>query len=90
MQRSTSVRGDAEHPGEEAEVLRDGEVVVHAGRLGDVADPVAAAACCPAGRPSTVDRAALDDLHADDRAHQRGLAAAGRPEQPGDLARAGA
>ena len=45
-------RADAEDPGEEAEVLGDGEVVVHAGLLGDVADPVAQRRV-PAGEPST-------------------------------------
>ena len=38
--RSTSASRTAEHAGEEAQVLGDGEVVVHAGGLGDVADPV--------------------------------------------------
>ena len=67
---------------------RDGEVVVHAGGLGDVADPVPQAAE-PAGSPSTVTVPERDLLHADDRAHQRGLAAAGRAEQPGHLTRSG-
>ena len=40
MLRSTSLGAGAEHPGEEAEVLGDAQVVVHAGGLGDVADPV--------------------------------------------------
>ena len=85
MHRSASARGDAEHPGEEAEVLGDGQVVVDAGRLGDVADPVAQPLV--AGRQAEhLDRAAGDDLHPDDRAHQRGLAAARRAEQPGHLA----
>ena len=41
MTRGDLVAVGAEHPGEVAEVLRDGEVVVDAGGLGDVADPVA-------------------------------------------------
>ena len=44
---------EAEHPGEEAQVLGDGEVVVDAGRLGDVADPVAEHPTA-GGSPSTV------------------------------------
>ena len=41
----------AEHPREEAEVLGDAEVVVHAGGLGDVADPVTQRlGCRPAPR----------------------------------------
>ena len=42
--------GHAEHPREEPDVLLDGEVVVHARRLGHVADPVAQGrvACRPA------------------------------------------
>ena len=70
----------AEHPREEPQVLLDGEVVVHAGCLGDVADPVAQLAA-PAGTAEHASPCRLDDLHADDAAHQAGLAAAGRPEQ---------
>ena len=66
---------DAEDAGEEAEVLGDREVVVHAGRLGDVADPVPQ-------RPAAgllaedADRPGCRLLDADQAAHQRGLAAA--------------
>ena len=73
---------DTEHAGEEPEVLDDGEVVVHAGRLGDVADPVAQRPA--AGRlPEDGHAAAGDALHADQAPHQRRLAAPRRPHQPG-------
>ena len=41
----------------------------------------------PAGSSEDGDRAARDDLNADDRAHQRGLAAPARPHETGDAAR---
>ena len=80
------VAADAEHPGEEREVLGDGEVVVHAGGLGDVADPVAQRGapgllaerprpCPPASCwTPTRERISVD------------LPQPGRPEQPGDPA----
>ena len=52
---STSRAVDAEHPGEEAQVLGDGEVVVHARGLGDVADPVAQRPVA-GGLPEDLDR----------------------------------
>ena len=58
--------GHAEHPGEVVEVLADGQVGVDGGRLGHVADRRRSSAM-PGGPPSTVTRAGLDDLHADDR-----------------------
>ena len=61
------VGADAEDPGEEAEVLGDGEVVVHAGLLGDVADLVAQGRRRRRAIPSTSTLAAGDPLHADDR-----------------------
>ena len=75
-------RVDAEHAGEEPQVLGDGQVVVHAGRLGDVADPVSQR-LAPGRLAEDADRAAGDLLDADQAAHQRGLAAAGRAEQAG-------
>ena len=72
----------AEHAGEEAQVLGDREVVVHAGCLGDVADPPAQR-CAARGLAEHAHVAARDLLDADDRAEQRGLAAAARTEQPG-------
>ena len=60
----------AEDGGEVAQVLAHREVGVDRRRLGDVADR--AAQLRRPGRPAEhLDRAALDDLHADDRAHQR-------------------
>ena len=77
-----AVAGGAEHAREVAQVLAHGEVGVDRRRLRHVADP--AAQRRRARRlPSTVTVAGLDDLDADDRAHQRRLAAAARPEQPG-------
>src|SRR3954452_1881207 len=74
----------AEDAGEEPEVLHDGQFVVHAGRLGHVADAVAQTFV--AGRqPEHLDRAAGDDLDADHRAHERRLAAAGGSQQARDL-----
>ena len=68
-----------------SQVLPDRQVGVDARRLGDVADPAPQRGA--AGRLAEHrDRAALDDLHADDAAHQRRLAASRRSEQPGDLA----
>ena len=51
--RATRSLADPEDPGEEAQVLGDGEVVVDAGLLGDVADPVCAGTPTPAGSPNT-------------------------------------
>jgi hypothetical protein len=78
--------GDPEDAGEEAEVLAHGEIAVHRRRLGHVADarPQRGAACRAAEH---IDASAGGALHADDRAHQRGLAAAARAHQPGDRAR---
>ena len=70
---------------EVVEVLAHGEVAVDGRRLGHVAD-AAAQRGAPAGRPSTVTAPAGDPLDADDRAHQRGLAAARWAEQADDLA----
>ena len=71
---------------EVAQVLLDAEVGVDRGRLGDVADP--AAQRRRAGRLAEHrDAAAGDDLDADDRPHQRRLAAAARPEQAGHRSR---
>ena len=64
--------------GEVAGVLPHGQVRVDARRLGEVADRARAAPATPAGWPSTVTVPDCDLLHADDRAHQRGLAAAAR------------
>ena len=78
-----AVAGRAEHAREVAQVLADGEVAVHRRRLRHVADP--AAQRRRARRLAEhVDAAAGDDLHADDRAHERRLAAAARAEQAGD------
>ena len=68
-----------------AQVLGDGEVGVHARRLRGVADTA------PERRRARrlaehLDRATRHDLGSDDGAHQRGLAAAARAEQPDDLA----
>jgi hypothetical protein len=72
--------------GEVAGVLPHGEVLVHARGLGDVAD--AAAERRRAGRlAEDGDLAGSHHLHADDGAHERGLAAAARAEQAGHLAR---
>ncbi len=73
----------AEHAGEVAQVLADGEVDVDGGRLGHVGDPRAQRRTT--GRLAEHAHVArLDELHADDGAQQRGLAAAARPEQAGD------
>ena len=78
-------RAFAVERGEVAGVLLDREVRIHAGRLGQVAHLVAQR--LGAGRVAEHgDGAAHDLLHADDRAHQGGLAAAARPEQAGDAA----
>ena len=53
MASSTCGAVDAEHAGEEGEVLRDGEVVVDARGLGDVADAGPQRPGCPRARPST-------------------------------------
>src|SRR5690606_11220258 len=63
----------------------DGQVGVDARRLGDVTD-AAAQFGAARGQAQHGDRAGLDDLGADDRAHQGGLPAAGGPEQSGDRA----
>jgi hypothetical protein len=66
-------------------VLAHAEVAVDGRRLRDVRD--AAAKLGSAGRrPEDVDVAPGDDLYADDRPHQRRLAAAARPEQSGHAA----
>ena len=87
--RATSSPSMAEHACEEAQVLRDGEVVVHARRLGDVADPVPQVLV--AGRqPEHGDGPALRRSARPTSARiRRGLAAARRTEQSGDLARLG-
>ncbi len=78
---------DAEDPREEAHVLAHRQVVVDARLLCGVADPGAqrrrSGRLTQHGHPAPVGA-----LHADDAAHQRGLAAAGRSEQPGHRARA--
>jgi hypothetical protein len=67
------------------DVVDDTQVVVDRGVLGDVTDPVAQFR--GSGRSAQHgDRPAGDDLGTDDRAHQRGLAAAGRAEDAGDRA----
>ena len=80
-----AVPADVEDPREVAQVLADREVAVDRRLLGDVPDPppVGRRAC---GLAQHRHRAALHDLHADDRAHQRRLARAARPEEPGDHA----
>ena len=79
------VGAGAEHPGEEAQVLGHRQVAVHAGRLGDVAD-APAQRCRPGRVAQDRDLSPGDLLDTDERAHQRGLAAARRAEQPDDLA----
>ncbi len=71
---------DAEDAGEEGEVLRDREVVVDAGGLGDVADPGPQRRAAR-GLAQHLDRSRADLLRADEAPHQRGLAAPARPEQ---------
>lgn len=77
--------GDAVPPGardlrEVAQVLGDAEVGVHGGSLRDVADEGAQRR--GSGRlPEDFDPSLHMVLDADDRAHQRRLAAAARPEQ---------
>jgi len=74
----------AEHPGEVADVVPDGEVVVEARRLGHVADR--ATERRRAGWPAEDGhRAAGDDLDTDDRPDQRRLARAGGAQQSDDL-----
>jgi hypothetical protein len=75
----------AEHPGEVPDVLPDREVVVHARLLGHVGHARAQVAR-PGGSSEHLDRARVDDLHADDRSHQRRLAAPARAEQADDAA----
>jgi hypothetical protein len=79
------IRVRAEDPGEEREVLPDGEVVVHAGGLGDVAD-LAAERRAPRLRARDGDPARRQLLHTDERAHQGALATPAGPEQTGDAA----
>ncbi len=79
------VLAHTEDPGEEVQVLDDAEVVVDAGGLGDVADPVAQLPR-PGGDAEDQDGARDPGLDADQDAHQRGLSAARRSEQAGDLA----
>ena len=82
MTRSTSPAGAPSTRAEVVEVLPHGEVVVDARPPGSRSRRGGAGrGARPAGRaPSTVP--VVDPLHADDRAHQRGLAAAARAEQP--------
>ncbi len=80
-------RGYAQDSSEEAQVLADAEVTVDRRRLGHIGRPGGAAGAIRPRRPSTVDSACLDHLDADDRPHQRRLAAAARPEQARDPAR---
>ena len=77
--------GSVEHAGEVVEVLAGGQVEVDRGRLGDVTD-VRTQAGRPGRQPQHVDLARRDDLHADDRAHQRRLAASAGTQQPRDTA----
>jgi hypothetical protein len=64
-------------------VVDDSQIVVNGRILRDVSDAIAQFG--RAGRPSQHRHgSAGDDLRADNTAHQRGLAAPGRPEQPGD------
>jgi hypothetical protein len=78
--------GDSEDGREVGKVLGDRQVGVDRRRLGDVAD-AAAQRGGPGGGSQDGDGADHGALHPDERAHQRGLAAAGRAEQPGDLPR---
>ena len=86
MVSSTRPAG-TEDAGEVAQVLADGEVCVDRGRLRHVGDatPQRGGAGLFAEHG---DRAALDDLHADDRAQERGLSRAARSEDPGHAAAA--
>ncbi len=76
-------RRHPEHPAEVAEILADGEVVVHGGSLGRVGDTSAKPAGA-GGQPQNAHLPVLDPLHADERAHERRLAAAARAEQARD------
>jgi hypothetical protein len=71
----------AEDAGEVAQILLDGQVGVDGWCLGDVGDAPA-----QRRRPGRLAEhrhaAALDDLNADDRAHERRLPRAARAEQP--------
>ena len=75
----------AEHGAEVGDVLRHREVVVDARGLRHVADPVPERRA--AGRLAEHrDGSRLHHLHADDGAHEGGLAAPARPEQADDAA----
>ena len=79
---SIRARRGAEDPREVTEVFAHGQVGVDGRGLRDVADPPPQRR--RARRQATDgDLARLDDLHADDRAHQRRLAGSARPEQAG-------
>lgn len=73
--RGHAVGAHAHRRGEVGKVLTRGEVGVDGGRLGDVAD-AAAQDGGTGGVAKHVDGSASHDLCADNRAHQRGLAAA--------------
>ena len=72
---------DPEDRGEEAKVLRHGEIAVHTRLLRDIADP--AAQLGRTGRQAEhLDSAGDLGLQSDDRPDQCGLAAPRRPQQP--------
>src|SRR5690606_10652630 len=76
--------GCTEHAPEVVEVLLDGEVVVHGGRLRHVAE-LPAQCAVPGGMSEDLDGSGCGALRPDDGAHERGLAGAARPEHPDDL-----
>jgi hypothetical protein len=80
-ERASDLRArDADHAREVAQVLMDGEVGVHGRRLRHVGDARSQVGRAGGLREHT-DAPAGDLLHAHHGAHQRGLAAATRPEQ---------
>ena len=78
--------GLPEQAAEELDVLAHAEVLVGRLRLGAVAHPSAQRRAAGV-QPEDPDLAAHVALHADDGAHQRGLAATARPDQARDGAR---
>ena len=75
-----AVRGDLHLVSLELEVVPHGQVAVDGGGLGDVADAVPKV-LGSGGDAEHVDAPSYSRLDPDDRAHQRGLAAAARAEQ---------